>query len=48
VLGVQTEPSQNRHLIHRNVTSNILLLLEEDRDVAEMVEEAAVLRGFLG
>ncbi len=48
VLGVQTEPSQNRHLIHRNVTSNILLLLEEDRNVTEIVEEAAVLRGFLG
>lgn len=48
VLGVETEPSENRHLIHRNVTSNILLLLEEERNVTEMVEEAAVLRGFLG
>ncbi len=28
--------------------SNILLLLEEDRNVTEIVEEAAVLRGFLG
>jgi phosphoenolpyruvate carboxylase len=48
VLGVQTEPSENKHLIHKNVTSNILLLLEEDRNVTEMVEEAALLRGFLG
>ncbi len=48
VLGIPAEPSQNRHLIHRNITSNILLLLEEGEDVAEMVEEAAVLRGFMG
>ncbi|NPV58581.1 MAG: phosphoenolpyruvate carboxylase [Actinobacteria bacterium] len=48
VLGIQTEPSHNKHLIHRNMTSNILLLLEEGRNVSEMVEETAVLRGFMG
>lgn len=48
VLGVQTEPTCNRHLIHGNIASNILLLLEEGRNMTEMVEEAAVLRGFLG
>jgi len=48
VLGIPTEPTQTRHLIHRNITSNILLLLEEGRNVTEMVEEAAVLRGYMG
>ena len=48
VLRIQTEPLENRHLIHSNVTSNILLLLEEGRNVTEMVEEAGELRGFLG
>lgn len=48
VLGIPTEPTQTHHLIHKNITSNILLLLEEGREVTEMVEEAAVLRGFLG
>ncbi len=48
VLGIPTEPVLNRHLIHRNVTSNILLLLEEGERVVDMVEEAAMLRGFMG
>lgn len=48
ILGIPTEPTRNRHLIHKNITSNILLLLEEGRNVTEMVEEAGTLRGFLG
>ncbi len=48
ILGIPAEPTLNRHLIHRNMTSNILLLLEEGSEVSAMVEEAAVLRGFLG
>jgi len=48
ILGVPTEPLQSRHLIHKNMTSNILLLLEEGRDVTGMVEETALLRGFMG
>jgi len=30
------------------LTSNILLLLEEKRDVAALIEEAGTLRKFLG
>lgn len=48
VLGIHVDPAENRHFIHRNVTSNILLLLEEGRNVTEVVEEAGMLRGYLG
>lgn len=48
ILGIRVEPWKNRHLIHKNITSNILLQLEEGRGVTEMVEEAALLRGFMG
>lgn len=48
VLGIRTGPWENRHLIHKNITSNILLMLEEGETVKEVVEEAALLRGFMG
>jgi len=48
ILKIPTEPVANKQLIHKNLTSNILLLLEEKRDVAALIEEAGTLRKFLG
>lgn len=48
ILKIPTEPLTTRNLIHKNLTSNILLLWEEKKDVSGLIEEAGVLRKFLG
>jgi len=48
ILKIPTEPVANKQLIHKNLTSNILLFLEEDKDVTQLIEEAGILRNFLG
>jgi phosphoenolpyruvate carboxylase len=48
ILKVPTQPSKTYELIHKNLTSNILLLLEAKRDVTSLIEETGRLRKFLG
>ncbi len=47
-LKIPSGPQTNKHLIHKNLTSNILLLLEEKEDITALIEETAILRKFLG
>ncbi len=48
ILKIPTEPLTNKQLIHKNLTSNILLLLEEKKDPSSLIEEAGALRNFMG
>ncbi len=48
ILKIPTQPQDTKHLIHKNLTSNILLLLEEKKDSTGLIEEAGILRNFLG
>ena len=48
ILKLPTGPLTTRNLIHKNLTSNILLWWEENNDVSRLIEEAGILRKFLG
>jgi phosphoenolpyruvate carboxylase len=48
ILKLPTQPQTTNQLVHKNLTSNILLLLGEKRDPTSLIEEAGILRNFLG
>jgi phosphoenolpyruvate carboxylase len=57
ILKIPIEPQDTEQLIHKNLTSNILLLLEEKpacerpagkQNIMGLIEEAGILRKFLG
>lgn len=48
ILGLELGPSKNHHLLHRNLTANILLKHRMEMDFADDLLEAAVLRKSLG
>ncbi|MBA2123735.1 phosphoenolpyruvate carboxylase [bacterium Unc6] len=47
-LKVSTEPQTSSHIVHKRLTSNILLLLKKKENPTMLIEEAGTLRGFLG
>ncbi len=48
LLGVELGPASPSHFIHRNITSNIRLLLSEKKDISAELLRAAEMRNSLG
>ncbi len=47
-LGVELGPLKTKHYLHRNLSSSIYLLLEDEQDFTEELEKAACIRKSLG